>query len=137
MTGQSKIVFLADRILDDLRMIPRAFDLLERIAANADAFILSRDSFPGELSHVWGPLMRAAIAFCERLAARYGGVVIEEDFGDLDIRDVVFDDLDIARLKLFALDPSFATVAPEALDIVRQCRHIQVLLHFEELRVAA
>ena len=136
MTGH-KIVYLADRILDDLRMIPRAFDLLERIAANADAFDSAREGFPKELTRTWGPLMRAAIAFCERLAARYGGVVIEEDFGDLDILDVIFDDDDIAILKLFALDPAYATVAPEALDIVRQCRHIQVLLHVEERRFAA
>jgi hypothetical protein len=37
----------------------------------------------------------------------------------------------------FARDPASASVAPEALDIVRQCRHIQALLHTEGLRAAA
>ncbi len=137
MTGQTKIVFLADRILNDLHMIPRACKLLERITVNAEAFSIAKESFPAALSSAWEPLIRAAIAFCERLAARQNGVVVEKEFADLDLRDVVFDDNDIASIKLFARDSQFATVAPEALDIVRQCRHLQVLLHTQDLRAAA
>jgi hypothetical protein len=138
MTGQAKIVFLVDRLLDDLRMLPRARKLLERITANAEAFGAFGDkSFMGSFSGAWRPLIEAAIAFCERLAVRHNGIVLEVDFAGLDLRDVVFDDDHIAKLKLFAGDPQYAAVAPEALDIVRQCRHIQVLLHVDDMRVAA
>jgi hypothetical protein len=137
MTGQTKIVFLADRILDDLRMIPRTHALLDRITANAVAYRIAKKSLPAPLHRVWERLIPAAIAFCERLAARYNGVVVEEDFRGIDPCDVVFDDDDIATLKFFALDPQCVSVAPEALDIVRQCRHIQVLLYTDELRIAA
>ncbi|MCW2283082.1 hypothetical protein M2323_000771 [Rhodoblastus acidophilus] len=132
-----RIVHLADYILDDLRMIPRACDLLDRVSANADAFYGERDTLPPALGCAWEPLMRAAVDFCERLAARYNGLVLEEDFEDLDLLDVVFDDEDIAVLKIFARDPACARVAPDALDIVRQCRHIQALLHAENARAAA
>lgn len=137
MTGLTKINFLADHILYDLRMIPRAYVLLDRIAANAEAFSIASDGFSPTFSVAWKPLMVAAIAFCERLAARVDGIVIEEAFDDLDLRDVDFDDDDIETLKLFALDPAYAAIAPGALDIVRQCRHIQVLVYTEDLRVAA
>jgi len=137
MSGRSRIIHLADYILDDLRMIPRACDLLDRISANADSFFMERETLPPALGCAWEPLVRAAVDFCERLAARYNGVVLEDDFCSLDLLDVVFDDDDIATLKMFARDPACAAVAPEALDIVRQCRHIQVLLHGETDRAAA
>jgi len=137
MPGRSGIVYLADYILDDLRMIPRACDLLDRISANADAYFQARKNLPPALAGAWEPLVRAAVEFCERLAARYNGVVIEQDFVGLDLRDVIFDEEEIATLKMFARDPACAAVAPEALDIVRQCRHIQVLLHAEDSRAAA
>ncbi|MBB4198204.1 hypothetical protein GGD83_001997 [Rhodoblastus sphagnicola] len=137
MPGQNGIVYLADYILDDLRMIPRACDLLDRISANADAYFLDRNTLPPALACAWEPLVRAAVDFCERLAARYNGVVIEQDYVGLDLCDVVFDDDEISTLKIFACDPACARVAPEALDIVRQCRHIQVLLHTENARAAA
>jgi hypothetical protein len=137
MTGRNRIVHLADYILDDLRMVPRACDLLDRISANADAFFMERKTLSPALGCAWEPLIRSAVDFCERLAARYNGVVLEDDFQDIDLLDVVFDDEDIATLKVFARDPSCARVAPEALDIVRQCRHIQVLLHAENARAAA
>jgi hypothetical protein len=132
-----EIAFLADHILDDLRMIPRAYVLLDRIAANADGCLLARENLPPALACAWDSLMRSAIAFCERLAARFHGEVVEGDFDGLDLRDVVFDDADIERIKVFAYDSAHADFAAEALDIVRQCRHIQVLLQTEELRAAA
>jgi hypothetical protein len=137
MTGQIKVTYLAERILDDLRMIPRAYALLDRIVANAEAVDAAGDTLPAGLSGAWRRLMHAAIAFCERLAARHDGVVIEEDFAGLDLCNITFDDADIAALKLFASDPQYAATAPEALDIIRQCRHIQALLYAEDLRVAA
>ena len=137
MPGQNRIVHLADYILDDLRMVPRACDLLDRISANADAFFMERETLPPALGCAWEPLVRSAVDFCERLAARYNGVVLEDDFQNLDLLDVVFDDDDIATLKIFARDPACGSVAPEALDVVRQCRHIQVLLHAENTRAAA
>jgi hypothetical protein len=137
MPGRNGIVHLADYILGDLRMIPRACDLLDRISANADAFFDERETLPPALGCAWEPLVRAAVDFCERLAARYNGVVLEDDFENLDLLDVAFDDEDIAILKIFARDPACARVAPEALDIVRQCRHIQALLHAENARAAA
>jgi hypothetical protein len=137
MTGRNGIVYLADYILDDLRMIPRACDLLDRVSANADAFFNARKTLPAGLGCVWEALVLSAVEFCERLASRYNGVVLDDDFNDLDLRDVVFDDEDIAKLKFFARDPACASVAPEALDIVRQCRHIQALLQVEERRAAA
>jgi hypothetical protein len=137
MIGQTKIVFLADRILNDLRMITRAYALLDRVTANAGAYCIAKKSLPAPLICAWERLIPAAIAFCERMAARYNGVVLKEDFRVIGLRDVDFDDRDIETLKLFALEPRCSTVAPEALDIVRQCRHIHVLLHTEGLRIAA
>jgi hypothetical protein len=137
MTGQTKIVFLAGRILDDLRMIPRAYALLDRITANARAYCIAKKSLPAPLHRAWERLIPSAIAFCERMAKRQSGTVMEGDFRGIDPRDADFDDKDIATLKLFAIDPTCASVAPEALDIVRQCRHIQVLMYAEEFRVAA
>ncbi len=136
MTGRTKVAFLADKILDDLRMIPRAYALLDRIVANAEAVDATED-VPAGLAAAWRPLMISAIAFCERLATRIDGVVIETDFDGVDLCDITFDDADIAALKLFARDPHYAAIAPEALDIVRQCRHIQALLYVEEIGVAA
>lgn len=137
MTEQAKLVFLADRILDDRRMIPRAYDLLERIAADAEAFAEGKHNRPKDLACAWGRLIRAAIAFCERLATRVDGVVLEEDFAEIDLRDVVFRVDDMATLKIFARKPKYAAVARSALDIVRQCRHIQALVHSESLSLAA
>jgi hypothetical protein len=137
MPARRKIVVLTDYILDDLRMIPRALELLERIAANADACFLARGMIPPALSCAWRPLILACVAFCERLATRFHGDVIEKAFVDLDLRDVAFDDEALEMLKVFARDPSCAAVAGEALDIVLQCRHIQTLLRLENLSAAA
>ena len=63
--------------------------------------------------------------------------MIEEAFVDLDLRDVAFDDEALEMLKVFARNPSCAAVAEEALDIARQCRHIQTLLRLENLTAAA
>jgi hypothetical protein len=129
MTGQTKIIFLADRILDDLRMIPRTRALLDRITANAGAYCIAKKSLPAPLHCAWERLTPAAVAFCQRLASRYNRVVTDEDFRSIDPCGVVFDDKDIATLKLFLRDPRCSSVTPEAFDIVRQCRHIQVLAH--------
>lgn len=137
MTGRTKVVFLADRILEDLRMIPRAYALLDRIIANAEAIGAAIEAVPADSMATWRTLTLAAIAFCERLATRHDGVVIEEDFAGLDLCEVIFDDADIDKLKLFAAHQHHALIAMEALDIVRQCRHIQALLYVEELNVAA
>jgi hypothetical protein len=137
MTGRTEVAFLAERILDDLRMIPRAYALLDRLIANAERVNAAPETVPAKLLATWRRLTLAAIAFCERLATRHGGVVIEEEFHGLDLCDVIFDDADIAALKLFTADPHHGAIAAEALDIIRQCRHIQALLYVEELNVAA
>jgi hypothetical protein len=137
MPGRDKIVFLANSLLDDLRMIPRALDLLERIAKNADALLLVRRASPSALVCAWKPLICASVAFCERLAARVRGVVIEADFASLDLRDVAFDESALEALHAFARDPAWSAFAQEALDIALQCRHIQTLLREESLSAAA
>ncbi len=138
MNGAAKPVPLANRLLDDFRMIPRAHDLLERIEANAAALgELAASSVTDELCLAWEPLALASIAFCERLATRYDGVVLEQAFNDLDLTDVVFDDGDMAVLKQCARDPASASLVRELLEIVRQCRHIQELLRAEEQLAAA
>lgn len=137
MPDRNEIVHLADYLLDDLRMFPRACDLLDRISANADAFFLARKNLPRAFVCAWEPLVRAAVDFCEGLAARFHEVALEEDFAGLGLSDVVFEDEAMEMLKAFARDPACARVAPEALDIVRQCRHIQALLRLEDMRAAA
>jgi hypothetical protein len=131
MAAQNQIVCLADYILDDPRIVSRACDLLDRIGANADAFLAARTNLPPVLGGVWERLMGAAVDFCESLAARFQGDAREADRAGLAAGAMAFADADIAALKVFARDPACAGVAPEAHDIVRQCRHIQALAFAE------
>jgi len=137
MTGRTEVAFLAERILDDLRMIPRAYALLDRLIANAGARQRRARNRPrkiaGDVAEADARrhrLLRAAGHAPWRRRHR-GGI------SRLDLCDVIFDDADIAALKLFTADPHHGAIAAEALDIIRQCRHIQALLYVEELNVAA